>query len=183
MHELLTHEDRMIQEEVCWVLSNILGGGSLEQVQAVYNGGFIPRLLEIIARLSVTTAEDVGARCIRKEALWAMTNIFCSGYKDLVLDVMMSCPGCVSVLVNAMDIDDQALLFQVLCSIEVVIEASDQLYSSAGSKQENWFRGMIEEEGGFRHLEMLQLLQPNQQIYLKACHLLDMYDDHDEDEG
>lgn len=88
LKELVTHNNREIQKEACWTLSNI-AAGTVDQIQAVIDSGAIPPLVKLVSAKG--TDQEV-----RSEACWVVLNATSCG-SDSQIEILVD-EGCVSVL-------------------------------------------------------------------------------------
>lgn len=88
LKDLVSHENREIQKESCWTLSNI-AAGTISQIQAVIESGVIPPLVELVSDPS--TDKEV-----RSEACWVVLNATSCG-SDEQIEILVE-EGCVNVL-------------------------------------------------------------------------------------
>jgi hypothetical protein len=88
LRDLVCHENREIQKEACWTLSNI-AAGTISQIQAVIDSGVIPPLVELVSDPS--TDKEV-----RSEACWVVLNATSCGSDEQIETLVEE--GCVNVL-------------------------------------------------------------------------------------
>ncbi|KAL7522989.1 hypothetical protein ACHAWX_007725 [Stephanocyclus meneghinianus] len=88
LRDLVCHENREIQKESCWTLSNI-AAGTISQIQAVIDSGVIPPLVELVSDPS--TDKEV-----RSEACWVVLNATSCGSDEQIETLVEE--GCVNVL-------------------------------------------------------------------------------------
>lgn len=88
LKDLVCHENREIQKESCWTLSNI-AAGTISQIQAVIESGVITPLVELVSDPS--TDKEV-----RSEACWVVLNATSCG-SDEQIEILVE-EGCVNVL-------------------------------------------------------------------------------------
>jgi hypothetical protein len=88
LKDLVCHENREIQKEACWTLSNI-AAGTISQIQSVIDSGVIPPLVELVS--DPNTDKEV-----RSEACWVVLNATSCG-SDEQIETLVD-EGCVNVL-------------------------------------------------------------------------------------
>ncbi|KAL3774740.1 hypothetical protein ACHAWO_012065 [Cyclotella atomus] len=88
LRDLVCHENREIQKEACWTLSNI-AAGTISQIQAVIDSGVIPPLVELVS--DPNTDKEV-----RSEACWVVLNATSCGSDEQIETLVEE--GCVNVL-------------------------------------------------------------------------------------
>jgi hypothetical protein len=88
LKDLVCHENREIQKEACWTLSNI-AAGTISQIQAVIESGVIPPLVELVS--DPNTDKEV-----RSEACWVVLNATSCGSDEQIETLVEE--GCVNVL-------------------------------------------------------------------------------------
>ena len=88
LRDLVCHENREIQKEACWTLSNI-AAGTISQIQAVIDSGVILPLVELVS--DPNTDKEV-----RSEACWVVLNATSCGSDEQIETLVEE--GCVNVL-------------------------------------------------------------------------------------
>lgn len=88
LRDLVCHENREIQKEACWTLSNI-AAGTISQIQAVIDSGVVPPLVELVS--DPNTDKEV-----RSEACWVVLNATSCGSDEQIETLVEE--GCVNVL-------------------------------------------------------------------------------------
>ena len=107
---LITHNNREIQKEACWTLSNI-AAGTIDQIQAVIDSGAIPLLVQLVN--DKKTDQEV-----RSEASWVVLNATSCG-SDEQISLLVS-EGCVSVL--GMLLEETTMVSMALEGFERVLQ-------------------------------------------------------------
>jgi len=113
LKELITHNNREIQKEACWTLSNI-AAGTVDQIQAVIDSGSIPPLVKLV-RDKKTDQE------VRSEACWVVLNATSCG-SDSQIEVLVD-EGCVSVL--GVLLSEATMVMMALEGLERVLQVEE----------------------------------------------------------
>ncbi|KAL7468313.1 hypothetical protein ACHAXS_008531 [Conticribra weissflogii] len=119
LRQLVEHQNREIQKEACWTLSNI-AAGTTSQIQSVIDSGAIPPLVALV-NSSKTDKE------VRSEACWVVLNATSCG-SDEQIETLVD-EGCVSVLGVLLNEPNMAMM--ALEGLERVLqteEAKDASY-------------------------------------------------------
>mmetsp|Transcript_6754 Transcript_6754/g.14143 ORF Transcript_6754/g.14143 Transcript_6754/m.14143 type:complete len:1094 (+) Transcript_6754:76-3357(+) len=119
LRQLVEHQNREIQKEACWTLSNI-AAGTTSQIQSVIDSGAIPPLVELVNN-SKTDKE------VRSEACWVVLNATSCGSDEQIETLVEE--GCVSVLGVLLNEPNMAMM--ALEGLERVLqteEAKDAAY-------------------------------------------------------
>jgi hypothetical protein len=113
LKELVMHNNREIQKEACWTLSNI-AAGTVDQIQAVIDSGAIPPLVKLV-RNKKTDQE------VRSEACWVVLNATSCG-SDSQIEVLVD-EGCVSVL--GVLLSEASMVMMALEGLERVLQVEE----------------------------------------------------------
>jgi hypothetical protein len=113
LKELVTHNNREIQKEACWTLSNI-AAGTVDQIQAVIDSGAIPPLVKLV-RDKKTDQE------VRSEACWVVLNATSCG-SDSQIEILVD-EGCVSVL--GVLLSEASMVMMALEGLERVLQVEE----------------------------------------------------------
>jgi importin subunit alpha-6/7 len=113
LKELVTHNNREIQKEACWTLSNI-AAGTVDQIQAVIDSGAIPPLVKLVSNKA--TDQEV-----RSEACWVVLNATSCG-SDSQIEVLVA-EGCVSVL--GLLLSEASMVMMALEGLERVLQVEE----------------------------------------------------------
>lgn len=113
LKELVAHNNREIQKEACWTLSNI-AAGTVDQIQAVIDSGAIPPLVKLV-RDKKTDQE------VRSEACWVVLNATSCG-SDSQIEVLVD-EGCVSVL--GVLLSEASMVMMALEGLERVLQVEE----------------------------------------------------------
>jgi hypothetical protein len=113
LKSLINHENREIQKEACWTLSNI-AAGTVDQIQAVIDSGAIPPLVQLVN--SEHTDQEV-----RSEACWVVLNATSCG-SDQQIGVLVT-EGCVSVL--GLLLEETNMVAMALEGLERVLQVEE----------------------------------------------------------
>lgn len=156
MLHLLSHSNKNIRKESCWLLSNV-AAGSKEQLEAVLKAtGLVERIIEI-ARSDRWE--------VRKEALWVVSNMLTTG-DEFHIKSLVQRDG-FAVLTESLDnVQDSKMLLVALEGIEVVLKLGERLNLN--------YTVIFDEYNGITHVEELQNHE-NEKVYEKAVELLEAY--------
>ena len=110
LKRLIAHNNREIQKEACWTLSNI-AAGTIDQIQAVIQSGAIPPLVQLVN--DKKTDQEV-----RSEACWVVLNATSCG-SDEQIGVLVT-EGCVSVL--GLLLEETTMVSMALEGLERVLQ-------------------------------------------------------------
>ena len=135
LKELVTHNNREIQKEACWTLSNI-AAGTVDQIQAVIDSGAIPPLVKLV-RDKKTDQE------VRSEACWVVLNATSCG-SDSQIEILVD-EGCVSVL--GVLLSEASMVMMALEGLERVLQVEETREMVRREQIEN---GEIEDDDGSR---------------------------------
>eukprot|EP00557_Chaetoceros_sp_GSL56_P003529 CAMPEP_0176489156 /NCGR_PEP_ID=MMETSP0200_2-20121128/7126_1 /TAXON_ID=947934 /ORGANISM="Chaetoceros sp., Strain GSL56" /LENGTH=1024 /DNA_ID=CAMNT_0017886255 /DNA_START=213 /DNA_END=3287 /DNA_ORIENTATION=+ len=113
LKSLINHENREIQKEACWTLSNI-AAGTVDQIQAVIDSGAISPLVLLVN--SEHTDQEV-----RSEACWVVLNATSCG-SDQQIGVLVT-EGCVSVL--GLLLEETNMVAMALEGLERVLQVEE----------------------------------------------------------
>ena len=78
---LVGHQNKEIQKETCWTLSNI-AAGTVDQIQGVLDSGAIPPIVEL------ASAENTDAE-VKNEACWVLLSATSCG-SDTQIEYLVS---------------------------------------------------------------------------------------------
>jgi importin subunit alpha-1 len=129
----VTHNNREIQKEACWTLSNI-AAGTVDQIQSVIDSGAIAPLVKLVS--DKKTDQEV-----RSEACWVVLNATSCG-SDSQIEVLVK-EGCVSVL--GVLLSEPSMVMMALEGLERVLQVEEtretskiaEQYDNAGERQSN----------------------------------------------
>jgi len=124
LRQLVCHQNKEIQKEACWTLSNI-AAGTTTQIQAVIDSGAIPLIMKL-ANASETEQE------VKSEASWVILNASSCG-NDSQIEFLIK-EGCVRVLVNLLE--ESSMVVMALEGIERVLQTEETQEISAVEKGE-----------------------------------------------
>lgn len=124
LKELVTHNNREIQKEACWTLSNI-AAGTVDQIQAVIDSGAIPPLVKLVSNKG--TDQEV-----RSEACWVVLNATSCG-SDSQIEVLVD-EGCVSVL--GVLLGEASMVMMALEGLERVLQVEEAREAAKTDKEE-----------------------------------------------
>ncbi len=110
LKRLIAHNNREIQKEACWTLSNI-AAGTVEQIQAVIDSGAIPPLVQLVN--DKKTDQEV-----RSEACWVVLNSTSCGSNEQIKVLVEE--GCVSVL--GLLLEETTMVSMALEGLERVLQ-------------------------------------------------------------
>jgi hypothetical protein len=113
LKDLVTHNNREIQKEACWTLSNI-AAGTVDQIQSVIDSGAIPPLVKLV-RDKKTDQE------VRSEACWVVLNATSCG-SDSQIEILVD-EGCVSVL--GVLLSEASMVMMALEGLERVLQVEE----------------------------------------------------------
>lgn len=165
--KLFSHSKKAIRKETCWAISNITAG-TREQIQAVINAELIPGVISML---------QTGDFDIKKEAAWAISNAT-SGGSPQQIEYLVQC-GCLKPMVELMSISDAKIAGVCLEAMENILKAG-QAKQRENGLSENPCCALIEQAEGLAKIEALQE-DPNEEVYLKAMHILETYFPLEED--
>lgn len=161
---------KFILKEACWVVSNI-AAGTESQVEAIMK---VPRLVSHLITLSRDARWPV-----RKEALFALSNIFVMGNDEQVLSVIQREGLRPMAEVLGVGNSDTALLLAVLDGIKAVMVVG------TNRGLEYTYGRLLDEYGALAYLDELQL-HANVSVYNAVCEVVSTYfsdEDEQEDEN
>ena len=118
LKQLVTHNNREIQKEACWTLSNI-AAGTVDQIQAVIDSGAITPLVKLVSN-NKTDQE------VRSEACWVVLNATSCG-SDSQIEVLVK-EGCVSVL--GVLLSEPSMVMMALEGLERVLQVEESRETS-----------------------------------------------------
>jgi len=113
LRQLVCHQNKEIQKEACWTLSNI-AAGTTSQIQAVIESGAIPLIMKL-ANANETEQE------VKSEASWVILNATSCG-NDGQIEFLIR-EGCVRVLVNLLE--ESSMVVMALEGIERVLQTEE----------------------------------------------------------
>jgi len=142
---------------MCWLLSNI-AGGSKSQIGILLKGQDIAAVL--VSQAIYAEWET------RKEAIWAVSNIFTGGNDDQV-ELLVKMNGIVA-MAAALDIcGDTSILL-------VALHAVENILSLSGKQCFRYLLVLFDQAGGMDRLEKLQC-HVDHDVYQKAVDLMECY--------
>uniref|UniRef100_A0A672FAK0 Importin subunit alpha n=1 Tax=Salarias fasciatus TaxID=181472 RepID=A0A672FAK0_SALFA len=150
--KLLRHSKSSVQKEAAWALSNIAAGPS-KQIQQLINCGLFAPLVELLRS---------GDFKSQREAVWAVMNITIGGTVDQMIFLVRT--GALEAIVHLLQVRDAKVVM-------VILDTINNLAAEKSGETEGLCR-LIEELGGFAHIEMLQNHE-NVSVCKAASHLLD----------
>lgn len=113
LKKLVSHNNREIQKEACWTLSNI-AAGTVDQIQAVIDSGAIAPLVKLVSNKK--TDQEV-----RSEACWVVLNATSCG-SDSQIETLVK-EGCVSVL--GVLLTEPSMVMMALEGLERVLQVEE----------------------------------------------------------
>jgi len=113
LRHLISHNNREIQKEACWTLSNI-SAGTIEQIQNVLDSGSIPSLVKLSA------ASDTDPE-VKNEACWVVLNATSCG-SDYQIEYMVK-HGCVAVLCGLLC--EPSMVMMALEGLERILQVGE----------------------------------------------------------
>merc|ERR1719240_2196963 len=154
-------------KEACWLLSNVTAG-TPDQIQGVIDAGLLSKVLEIcLGGMS---------HMVRKEAFWTIANLAVGGRPDQIHEAVGL--GLVKALVEGLAFQgDPQLIVAIIDGLDRVLKVG----AETSDNGENRFLALIEECEGTEKLEALQEDQ-NEEVYEKACKLLQTHFEVENDE-
>uniref|UniRef100_A0A672FE96 Importin subunit alpha n=1 Tax=Salarias fasciatus TaxID=181472 RepID=A0A672FE96_SALFA len=152
--KLLRHSKSSVQKEAAWALSNIAAGPS-KQIQQLINCGLFAPLVELLRS---------GDFKSQREAVWAVMNITIGGTVDQMIFLVRT--GALEAIVHLLQVRDAKVVMVILDTINNLVMAAEKSGETEGLCR------LIEELGGFAHIEMLQNHE-NVSVCKAASHLLD----------
>ena len=161
---------KSIRKETCWAISNI-NGGTKAQIQAVFECGLIPPLIETLA---------TGDFDVKKEAAWAISNATCAAVPEHLR--FLASQGAIKPLCDLLGVQDSRIISVALEALDNLLKVG-QADSTASGTDENEYATLVEEAEGLDKLEDLQS-HANDDIYQRAVKILEAYfgeDDEDDD--
>lgn len=167
---LLSSTKDGIRKEACWTISNITAGNST-QIQAVIDANIIPPLIHLLQNGDFKT---------RKEACWAISNATSGGLQKPEQIRYLVNQGCIKPLCDLLSCMDNKIIQVALDGLENILKVGemDKVNSANGV---NMYAVYIEEAGGMEKIHNAQN-NANEEIYMKAYHIIEKYFS-DEDEG
>eukprot|EP01082_Thalassiosira_pseudonana_P002791 g3038.t1 g3038 contig12:1300951-1303756(+) len=113
LRDLVCHDNREIQKEACWTLSNI-AAGTVSQIQSVIDSGAIPPLVDLVN-------DDTTDKEVRSEACWVVLNATSCGSDDQIETLVDE--GCVSVL--GVLLTESSMVMMALEGLERVLQTEE----------------------------------------------------------
>jgi importin subunit alpha-6/7 len=162
-----SNNNRNMIKECCWLLSNVTAG-TIQQIQSVFDEGFLPILL----RLSEEAEFE-----IRKELMWAITNAISCGTKDQV--TMVITQGFVKPICDLITTHDTKLAMICLEALEKTLRVGEGLIS-AKTNDMNPVAMLVEKYGALDAIEDLQN-HTNKRIHSLAEKIIDEYFEGEEE--
>jgi HEAT repeat protein len=167
---LLASSRRQVRKETLWMLSNITGGNSVEQLQSVLDAECLP--------LAITLSTD-GPHEVRKEALYTLGNaahVATASQMESLVRI-----GCIEVFVAALKSQsDTRLTLIILDALGRILRSGKSRVEMHGGQ--NPYCVLMEESGAIAKIEELQE-DNNEEVYQKAVGILSAYfdveDEHD----
>ncbi|MEW5301142.1 MAG: hypothetical protein WDW36_004021 [Sanguina aurantia] len=167
LNMLMTHHKKSIKKEACWTISNITAG-TKEQIQSVADAALFPPLIGLLS-----TAEFD----IKKEAAWAISNATSGGTADQIKFLVHT--GCIKPLCDLLVANDTRIITVALEGLENILKVGETIKKLPGGDGTNPFSQLVEDAEGLDKIESLQD-HPNEDLYEKAVHILEVYFDADD---
>ncbi len=163
-----------IRKEACWTISNITAGNS-NQIQAVIDANIIPPLINLLSNGDFKT---------RKEACWAISNATSGGLQrpDQIRYLVQQ--GAIRPLCDLLGCPDNKIIQVALDGLENILKVGEMDKEASENPAErgiNRYALFIEEAGGMEKIHESQN-NANEEIYMKAYHIIEKYFS-DEDEA
>jgi importin subunit alpha-1 len=165
---LAPHNKKTVRKETCWAISNV-NGGTKTQIQAVFEAGLIPPVLDALANADFD---------VKKEAAWAISNATCGKVPEQI-DFLVQ-QNCLKPLSDLLEAQDARIIIVVLDALSNILSVGQSRAEQMGV-DDNPYVTALEEVEGLDRLEELQS-HANDQIYEKAIFLLETYFNPDEDD-
>lgn len=115
LKELISHNNRDIQKEACWTLSNI-AAGTIDQIQQVLESGSIPTLVKLASKDADTDPD------VKIEACWVLLNATSCGSDSQIEHLVRE--GCVAVLCNLLQ--DNSMVMMALEGLEKILQVGEE---------------------------------------------------------
>lgn len=161
---LLGHSKRNIRKESCWLASNIAAGTHNQITSLMDKPGVMTQLIDNAIH---------GSWEIKKEALWALSNI-CTTGNDLHIQTLIQYEG-LRPLSEALSLTnaDGPVLIACLDAIDEVLQV--------GERNSHDYGRIFDEYNGIEYLENLQE-HPSDSVYKKTIKIIEAYFGGDEEE-
>jgi len=153
---LLDHPTKNIKKEACWVVSNIAGGTTKQIDQLCRVKYLLVKVIEL--------AKD-GHWEVRREAIWAISNIFTRGSDQQVIR-LVQLEG-LNVISSSLQLQDSEILMTVLKALERVLIVAEK-------ESLPYFKLFEEEYRGIDRIEGLLNYQ-NEGVYRKCVHIMERF--------
>ena len=163
---LLSSPKEAIRKEACWTISNITAGNS-DQIQAVIDAKIFPPLIHLLSTADFKT---------RKEACWAVSNATSGGLARPEQIRYLVEQGCIRPLCELLSSMDNKIIQVALDALENILKVGE-MDKAASSSGQNDYAYLIEACGGMEAIHNAQQ-NANQEIYLKAYHIIETFTPH-----
>jgi len=167
---LLSSSKDGIRKEACWTISNITAGNS-NQIQSVIDANIIPPLIHLLQHGDFKT---------RKEACWAISNATSGGLQKPDQIRYLVNQGCIKPLCDLLGCMDNKIIQVALDGLENILKVGE-MDKAQNQNGVNMYAVYIEEAGGMEKIHNAQN-NANEEIYMKAYHIIEKYFS-DEEEG
>ncbi|KAI9757553.1 MAG: Importin alpha subunit (Karyopherin alpha subunit) (Serine-rich RNA polymerase I suppressor protein) [Lichina confinis] len=165
-----------IRKEACWTISNITAGNS-NQIQAVIDAAIVPPLINLLSNGDFKT---------RKEACWAISNATSGGLQRPEQIRYLVSQGAIKPLCELLSCPDNKIIQVALDGLENILKVGEmdkEISENPAERGINRFALFIEEAGGMEKIHDSQN-NANEEIYMKAYHIIEKYfSDEDETGG
>ena len=172
--QLLGNQKKAVRREACWVISNVTAG-NMEQIALVMdNLEYVQALIKIAMK---DLPEVILYIClflfvkVQREAIWALSNATKNAQPHQIAKM---------IEMEVMDCFIQLLDSQDHKTVEVVLEGINNMLNwgahaaNEGNTGENEFLVILENKGGVKKIEELQM-HPSTEVYTKALKILETH--------
>lgn len=165
---LLSSSKDGIRKEACWTISNITAGNST-QIQAVIDANIVQPLIHLLSNGDFKT---------RKEACWAISNATSGGLQKPEQIRYLVSNGAIRPLCDLLVCPDNKIIQVALDGLENILKVGemdrDATANTAEGQAFNRYALFIEECGGMEKIHDCQN-NANEEIYMKAYHMIEKY--------
>jgi hypothetical protein len=147
---------RQLRKEMCWLLSNI-AAGTHSQIDQLFQAH---EVIEALIKLSIDAEWET-----RKEAIWAVSNIFTGGNETQV-NALVELNG-IGAIATTLEMHSETKM------LLVAMEALENVFM-VGERLDKDYVSVFDEHGGIDTLEALQTHQDDK-VYNKAAELIDRF--------
>lgn len=164
---LLSSTKDGIRKEACWTISNITAGNQT-QIQAVIDANIMPPLIQLLSNGDFKT---------RKEACWAISNATSGGLQKPDQIRFLVANSAIRPLCDLLSCPDNKIVQVALDGLENILKVGDmdkEAAEGSGEPPVNRYALFIEECGGMLKIHDCQN-NSNEEIYMKAYHIIEKY--------